>query len=171
MASPEEIAIRDLLLSKGVTDPATTAQWAIVRVIPTTLDVRFVAASPRFTTLALSLSAIGDTTVVAAQSGSPIRVRKLFLSAAGALALTIKDGGGAMLGGVLNLALGVPLVGAREAGGHQEEPLSDAYQPDPMVNSPIGASASTPKAGSDISDGWIRITVDHVPDRRASDGA
>ena len=110
MASPEEIAIRDLLLSKGVTDPATTAQGAIVRVIPTTLDVRFVAASPRFTTLALSLSAIGDTTVVAAQSGSPIRVRKLFLSAAGALALTIKDGGGAMLGGVLNLALGVPLV-------------------------------------------------------------
>jgi hypothetical protein len=66
--------------------------------------------NPFLTAAAVSHSASGDNTVVAAVAGKTTRVYRLFLVVAGTTVITIKDGAGTALTGVMTFAAGGSLI-------------------------------------------------------------
>lgn len=64
------------------------------------------------------------------------------------------------------VAATMPLFAARQTGWLYEEPPPGGYQPNPIINTSISASASTNVDASNIAAGWVAIRTDRVPDPR-----
>ena len=82
-------------------------------------------ASQQRTALVISKSGSGDNTLLAAQTGSKIRVHSYTLVAAGSVTVAFESGAsGTALTGDMSLIIGVPLTAPFEREGHFETTVS-----------------------------------------------